>query len=117
MVRAARERDGVEGQPGAAARGGAGNRREEILAIAASIFARKGVANTTVRDIAKDAGMSPVTLATAWSKQHDFVASTIVGVSKFDQLAEIFAAADLTLPDDVMKACHKVTKEIQYPMG
>ncbi|MGE0727131.1 MAG: TetR/AcrR family transcriptional regulator [Acidimicrobiia bacterium] len=57
MVRAARERDGVEGQPGAAARGGAGNRREEILAIAASIFARKGVANTTVRDIAKDAGM------------------------------------------------------------
>ena len=78
----------------------------------------KSLASTArFMDIAKDAGMSPVTLATAWSKQHDFVASTIVGVSKFDQLAEIFAAADLTLPDDVMKACHKVTKEIQYPMG
>ena len=68
-------------------------------------------------DIAKEAGISPVTLATAWSKQHDFVASTIVGVSKFDQLEDIFAAADLVLPDDVMKACHAVTKEIQYPMG
>ena len=68
-------------------------------------------------EIAKQAGMSPVTLATAWSKQHDFVASTIVGVSKFDQLADIFAAADLVLPEDVMKACDAVTREIQYPMG
>lgn len=68
-------------------------------------------------DIAADAGMSPVTLATAWSKQHDFVASTIVGVSKFDQLADILAAADLVLPQDVMKACDAVSREILYPMG
>jgi aryl-alcohol dehydrogenase-like predicted oxidoreductase len=58
-----------------------------------------------------------VTLATAWSKQHDFVASTIVGVSKFDQLADILAAIDLELSPDVMKACDQVTKEILYPMG
>lgn len=67
--------------------------------------------------IAEEAGMSPVTLATAWSKQHDFVASTIVGVSKFDQLADILGAADMVLSDDVMKACDAVSKEIQYPMG
>jgi hypothetical protein len=67
--------------------------------------------------IAAEAGMSVVTLATAWSKQHDFVASTIVGVSKFDQLADILAAADLELPADVMKACDAVTKDILYPMG
>lgn len=78
----------------------------------------KSLASTArFMEIAKEAGISPVTLATAWSKQHDFVASTIVGVSKFDQLDDIFAAADLTLPDDVMKACNAVTKEIQYPMG
>ena len=64
-----------------------------------------------------DAGISVVTLATAWSKQHDFVASTIVGVSKFDQLADILAAIDLELSPDVMKACDQVTKEILYPMG
>ncbi|MFN7180126.1 aldo/keto reductase [Hyphomonas sp.] len=68
-------------------------------------------------EIAKEAGMSVVTLATAWSKQHDFVASTIVGVSRFDQLAEILAAADLVLPADVMKTCDKVSKDILYPMG
>ena len=67
--------------------------------------------------IAAEAGMSPVTMAVAWSKQHDFVASTIVGVSKQDQVAEILAAADLVLPDDVMKAIDKVSREIRYPMG
>lgn len=67
--------------------------------------------------IAAEAGMSPVTLATAWSKQHDFVASTIVGVTSTEQLPEILAAADLTLSDDVMKAVDAVTSDIMYPMG
>ncbi len=67
--------------------------------------------------LAAEAGMSPVTMAVAWSKQHDFVASTIVGVSREDQLPEILAAADLVLPDDLMKAIDKVSKEIRYPMG
>ncbi|MEK6638256.1 MAG: aldo/keto reductase [Pseudomonadota bacterium] len=67
--------------------------------------------------IAAEAGMDIVTLATAWSKQHDFVASTIVGVTHEDQLPAILAAADLVLGDDVMKAIHKVSREIMYPMG
>lgn len=67
--------------------------------------------------VAAEAGMSPVTMAVAWSKQHDFVASTIVGVSTEAQLPEILAAADLVLPDDVMKAINKVSREVMYPMG
>jgi aryl-alcohol dehydrogenase-like predicted oxidoreductase len=67
--------------------------------------------------LADEAGLHPVTLATAWSKQHDFVASTIVGVSHEDQLEPIFAAADLELPHDLMKAIYKVSREIMYPMG
>jgi aryl-alcohol dehydrogenase-like predicted oxidoreductase len=67
--------------------------------------------------IAAEAGMSVVTLATAWSKQHDFVASTIVGATREDQLDEIFAAADLDLSAEVMKAIDAVTREILYPMG
>jgi len=67
--------------------------------------------------IAEEAGISVVTLATAWSKQHDFVASTIVGATRAAQLPEIFAAADLTLSADVMKKVDAVTKEILYPMG
>ena len=78
----------------------------------------KSLASTArFAEIAKEAGMSAVTLAVAWSKQHDFVASTIVGVSKEDQLDEIFAAIDLILPAEVLKAIDKVSKEIMYPMG
>jgi aryl-alcohol dehydrogenase-like predicted oxidoreductase len=67
--------------------------------------------------IAAEAGMSLVTLATAWSKQHDFVASTIVGVTREDQLDDIFAAADVVLSPEVLKAIDAVTRDILYPMG
>lgn len=67
--------------------------------------------------LAAEAGMSPVTFATAWSKQHDFVASTIVGVTREDQVDDIIAAADVVLGDDVLREVNKITKEIMYPMG
>lgn len=67
--------------------------------------------------VAAEAGLDPVTMAVAWSKQHDFVASTIVGVGAEGQLDAILAAADLVLPDDVMKAINTVSREIPYPMG
>jgi aryl-alcohol dehydrogenase-like predicted oxidoreductase len=67
--------------------------------------------------IAAEAGLAPVTLAIAWSKQHSFVASTIVGVTQEDQLPDILAAADLELEQDVMAAIDRVSKEILYPMG
>lgn len=67
--------------------------------------------------IAADLGISPVTLATAWSKQHDFVASTIVGATREDQLDAIFAASDLTLTQETLDAINKVSKEFLYPMG
>ncbi len=76
-------------------------------------------ATEKVMAIAAEAGMSPVTLATAWSKQHDFVASTIVGVSREDQLADIFAAIDLTLPEDVMTAVKNMMSDtnMRYTQG
>lgn len=67
--------------------------------------------------IAEEAGIHPVTLATAWSKQHDFVASTIVGATQVEQMAPILAAADLVLPPEVLAKIDAVSKEIQYPMG
>lgn len=67
--------------------------------------------------IAKEAGMSVPTLATAWTLTHDFVGSTIIGATTVEQLTDTLAAADVTLSADVLKACHQVTKEILYPMG
>lgn len=67
--------------------------------------------------IAADLGMTSVTLATAWSKQHDFVASTIVGVTRVEQLDDILAAADLVLDQETLLRIDAVSKEILYPMG
>ena len=67
--------------------------------------------------IAAQAGISPVTLATAWSMQPAFVASTIVGASREDQLDDILAAADLTLSAEVLAQVDAVSREHMYPMG
>ena len=67
--------------------------------------------------LAKDLNMDVVTLATAWSKQHDFVASTIVGASHEDHLDPIVAAADVTLDDATLEKINIITEEILYPMG
>jgi aryl-alcohol dehydrogenase-like predicted oxidoreductase len=67
--------------------------------------------------IAADAGLDPVTMATAWSKQFDFVASTIIGATTPEQLDATLAAMELELSDEVLAACDKVHEEILYPMG
>ena len=67
--------------------------------------------------IANEHGLHPVTMATAWSKQFDFVASTIIGATSADQLDATLAAMDVELSDEVLKACDKVHSEILYPMG
>ncbi len=66
--------------------------------------------------IAAEAGMSPVTLAVAWSKQHDFVASTIIGATTEQQMDDILEAADVTLSADILAAIDKVSRDIRYPM-
>ena len=82
-------------------------------------FVNEGTLASTERfmDIAKEAGLDPVTMATAWSKQHDFVASTLIGVSSEDQLDPILAAADLELGEEVLAKIDAVSQEIRYPMG
>ncbi len=67
--------------------------------------------------IAQEHGLNPVTMATAWSKQFDFVASTIIGATTPEQLDATLAAMDLTLSAEVLSACDKVHSEILYPMG
>lgn len=67
--------------------------------------------------LAKELGISPVTLAVAYSKQFDFVASTIIGARYATQLDESFAAMDLKLSTEVMEKIKKIQAEIMYPMG
>lgn len=67
--------------------------------------------------IGAEAGIDPVTLATAWSKQHDFVASTIIGASEASQLDPILSAAGLLLDPEVLAKIDEVSTDIPYPMG
>ena len=68
-------------------------------------------------EIAADEGVSPVTLAVAWSKQHDFVASTIVGATRPYQMKEIIKAGPMRISAETNKRIDQVSKEIMYPMG
>ena len=77
---------------------------------------RTTAATTQCMEIARDAGISPVTLAVAWSKQHDFVASTIIGASHVDQLEDSLKAADLTLDTETMQRLEDLEVEIPNPM-
>ncbi|MEH6559244.1 MAG: aldo/keto reductase [Oceanicoccus sp.] len=69
------------------------------------------------QEIAAEIGLSPVTLATVWSKQHNFVASTIVGATTAEQLDDILAASGVVLEKDTLKKINAVSKDILYPMG
>ncbi|MDG2046270.1 MAG: aldo/keto reductase [Halioglobus sp.] len=67
--------------------------------------------------IAAELKMSLVTMAIAWSKQHDFVASTIVGATTPEQVPELLAAAEVTLSHEALKQIDAVSRDIPYPMG
>jgi len=66
--------------------------------------------------IAQDLSIPVATLCVAWSKQHDFVASTIIGVSRLEQLEENLKAADVELDVDTLALIDELDSEIPNPM-
>lgn len=92
-----------------------GGVRQKAMAVR---FVNDRTLETTRRlgGIAQDIGIELVTLVVAWSKQHDFVASTIVGVSHIDQLDVSLAAADLVLDDETMARIDAIDADIPNPM-
>ena len=93
-----------------------GDSRQKIMA---QRFVNESTLASTEKylEIAEKVGISPVTLATAWSMHWDFVASTIVGVRNASQLDEIFAAFEVKLNDEVLKECDGIHQQYLYPMG
>jgi len=74
----------------------------------------------TSERISKLAGaleISPVTFAVAWSLGHDFVASTIIGATRAEQLTDILRATEVKLPQEVLTKVDEISREILYPMG
>ena len=92
-----------------------GNDRQKKMA---TRFVNDRTLETTKRcsEIAADLGISVTTLATAWSKQHDFVASTIVGASHVDHMEHFIKAASITLDNQTLERINQIDLEIPTPM-
>jgi len=69
-----------------------------------------------LKAIADELGITVTALAVAWSKQHDFVASTIIGATTVAQLEESLVACDLILSDETLARIDEIDVEIPTPM-
>jgi len=74
-------------------------------------------ATAELMKIADAAGISSTVMSVAWSKQHDFVASTIIGANTVAQLEESLKADGLILSEDILNKINEVSQKIKYPMG
>ncbi|HEY1051052.1 MAG TPA: aldo/keto reductase [Prosthecobacter sp.] len=92
-----------------------GGPRQKMMA---ARFVNERSLETTARlqVIAADLGVSVTALALAWSKQHDFVASTIVGATTVAQLEESLPAADLVLSAETLARIDEIDVAIPNPM-
>ncbi|MFK2821766.1 aldo/keto reductase [Arcobacter sp. YIC-80] len=94
------------------------NKSPRVQAMANRFVNEKTIeATKKYMQLAKEYGISPVTLAVAYSKHFDFVASTIIGARTLNQVNESLAAFDFKIDDELMKKIEEVQKEILYPMG
>ena len=66
--------------------------------------------------IAADLGITVTALAVAWSKHHDFVASTIIGATTLAQLEESLKAVDLVLDEETLHRINEIDEAIPNPM-
>ncbi|TWU47509.1 L-glyceraldehyde 3-phosphate reductase [Rubripirellula tenax] len=92
-----------------------GNERQKKMA---SRFVNDRTVETTRRmaEIASSIGVTVTALAVAWSRQHDFVASTLVGATSIEQLDQSLAAKDLILDAETLARIDQVDVEIPNPM-
>jgi len=67
--------------------------------------------------LAEKVGVGVVALCLAWSRQHDFVASTIFGAIRLEQLEECLEAKDLILDKETLEEIDRITNKYPYPLG
>lgn len=74
---------------------------------------------TTARitKLANELEISPVSFAVAWTLSRDFVASSIIGATRVDQLDALYKGADVKLSAEVLAEVDNISRELLYPMG
>jgi len=74
-------------------------------------------ATARVAELAAGCGLSPVTFSVAWTLTRRFLGSTLIGVTRCDQLDEHLDAAEARLPQEALDACDQLARDIRYPLG
>lgn len=92
----------------------AGERQQKILERFLNDRSRATV--ELLKPIAAEIGITLTALAVAWSRQHDFVASTIIGATTVAQLDESLAAKDLILDTETMAKIDEIDQLIPNPL-
>ncbi len=92
-----------------------GNERQQRMA---RRFCNERSLETAARlaEVASGIGVTVAQLSLAWSRQHDFVASTIFGVTTLEQLEECLGARDLVLEEETMRRIDEIDEAIPNPM-
>ena len=92
-----------------------GNDRQKAMA---NRFINPRTLETTRRiiEIADSINVTATALAIAWSRQHDFVASTIFGATSLEQLEDSLQARDLILDQETLDRLDEIDREIPNPM-
>ncbi len=102
-----------------------GSRFEDYLTLGGERqkrMARRFVNDRTVEvtkrliPIAQDLGITTTALSLAWSRQHDFVASTLVGATTLGQLEESLQAVDLILDKETLARIDEIDVAIPCAM-
>lgn len=65
--------------------------------------------------LAKEAGMSPATMALAWINSRPFVTANIIGATNLEQLKENIDSIDVTLDDDLVEKIESIHDQFTYP--
>jgi len=95
----------------------AAERRRHILEAAARAFARKGFAQTTMKEIAAEAGIAPGTIYLYFKNKEDLLISLpslIAEETLADAMAEVGSLQDLMSPADLEATlCHLIRNGIR----
>lgn len=92
-----------------------GSRREVNPGLGGRMTDRALPAVAAYLEIAEDFGLDLTQLALCWSARRPFVASTIFGATRLEQLPHLLAAADLELSDELLTAIDAAHKAHPMP--
>jgi len=67
-------------------------------------------------EVANTEGVHPATLAVAWTNRNVFVASSLIGASRKEQLIPTLATTQYQISEDAVTELDKISRKVPYPM-